>query len=88
MELTLASDNRLSTQNVWESSVIVFLSYGLFLFFSNDPRLEGILQNAVRRSLQEMGEKCEQELEKEVRPTTWPWNGKTVLGHSRLGYEK
>ena len=77
MELTLASDNRLSTQNVWESSVIVFLSYGLFLFFSNDPRLEGILQNAVRRSLQEMGERCVQELEKEVRPAMWSWKART-----------
>ncbi|CAH3022986.1 unnamed protein product, partial [Porites evermanni] len=36
------------------------------LFFSNDRRLEGILENAVRRSLQEMGERCVQELKKEV----------------------
>lgn len=77
MELTLASDNRLLTQNVWASSVIVFLSFGLFLFFSNDPRLEGILQNAVRRSLQEMGDRCVQELEKEVRPATWSWTART-----------
>ena len=76
MELILASDNRLSTQNVWESRVIVFLSFGLFLFFSNDPRLEGILQNAVRRSLQEMGERCVQELEKEVRPANWSWKAR------------
>ena len=47
-----------------------FYLLGCFYFFSNDPRLEGILQNAVRRSLQEMGERCVQELEKEVRPAT------------------
>ena len=38
------------------------------LFCSNDPRLEGLLQNAVRRSLQDMGRRCVQELEKQVRP--------------------
>lgn len=41
---------------------------GSVLFRSNDPRLEGLLQNAVRRSLQEMGRRCVQELEKQVRP--------------------
>ena len=41
-----------------------------FFFVSNDPRLEGVLQNAVRRSLQEMGQRCVQELEKEARAAT------------------
>lgn len=41
---------------------------GSLLFRSNDPRLEGLLQNAVRRSLQDMGRRCVQELEKQVRP--------------------
>ena len=40
------------------------------LVSSKDPRLEGVLQNAVRRSLQEMGQRCVQELEKEARPAT------------------
>ncbi|KAL9959542.1 hypothetical protein ACROYT_G032873 [Oculina patagonica] len=40
------------------------------MLVSNDPRLEGLLQNAVRRSLQEMGRRCVQELEKQARPGT------------------
>ncbi|KAJ7331220.1 hypothetical protein OS493_020002 [Desmophyllum pertusum] len=40
------------------------------MLVSNDPRLEGLLQNAVRRSLQEMGQRCVQELVKQARPGT------------------
>ena len=47
---------------------LVHVSNGFILFYSNDPRLEGLLQNAVRRSLQDMGRRCVQELEKQVRP--------------------
>ena len=41
---------------------------GSLLFCSNDPRPEGLLQNAVRRSLQDMARRCVQEFEKQVRP--------------------
>ena len=46
-------------------------NFFLFLFtLRNDPRLEGLLQNAVRRTLQDMGRRCVQELEKQARPGT------------------
>lgn len=40
------------------------------MLVSKDPRLEGVLQNAVRRSLQDMGQRCVQELEREYRPVS------------------
>jgi len=51
-----------------QKTFTVHILNGSISICSNDPRLEGLLQNAVRRSLQDMGRRCVQELEKQVRP--------------------
>ena len=54
-----------------QKTFTVHVFNGCISICSNDPRLEGLLQNAVRRSLHDMGRRCVQELEKQVRPGSW-----------------